>query len=317
VWTLDDSALTALLARDQIDILVELSGHFADHRLNVFARRAAPVQVAFPHFPATTGVEQIDYLLTDIWTTPPGSESEYTEQIYRLPSGYIAFQLAETPPPVTPLPALANGYITFGLFQRPGKYHAQTWDAIAAVLCSLPTARLLCHYESAELDTPGSPAQRRVAEEGLDQPPQVRVGHRRHMLAQFGEHLLAVPRRGRKVVCLVDLPVVGALQLMHCQLHPVLVNRRQAAHLDVVVAIEGVHHLRHVVPHLRVDITRLVAERQRQVRLARLLLPDLLVQHKERGLDGLIGLQLVGELFHLGLRSGLYFHCRSRNRYRP
>ncbi len=165
VWTLDDAELAALLARDQIDILVELSGHFADHRLTVFARRAAPVQVAFPHFPATTGVEEIDYLFTDAWTTPPGTESEYTEQVYRLPSGYIAFQLAETPPPIAPLPALRNGCITFGLFQRPGKYHEQTWDAIAAILHHLPSARLLCHYESAELDTPGSPAQHRVLDE--------------------------------------------------------------------------------------------------------------------------------------------------------
>ena len=165
VWSLDDNELSALIARDEIDILVELSGHFADHRLSVFARRAAPVQVAFPHFPATTGVAQIDYLLSDRWTTPPGAEAEYTETVYRLPSGYIAFQLAEAPPSVTPLPALANGYVTFGVFQRPGKYHAQTWDAIAAILRRLPDSRLLCHYESAELDTPGSPSRDRVAAE--------------------------------------------------------------------------------------------------------------------------------------------------------
>lgn len=245
VWTLDDAALTALLARDQIDILVELSGHFADHRLNVFARRAAPVQVAFPHFPATTGVEQIDYLLTDIWTTPPGSESEYTEQVYRLPSGYIAFQLAETPPPVTPLPALANGYITFGLFQRPGKYHAQTWDAIAAILSALPTARLLCHYESAELDTPGSPAQRRVADEltprGVDPARLLFRGSRpllRHLavIAEADIALDSFPYNGQTTTCdclWMGVPVINLQGATHAaRVGQALLHRVGLAHLS-------------------------------------------------------------------------------------
>lgn len=159
VWMLEDQQLTDLIREDEIDVLVDLSGHFAEHRLSVFARRAAPVQVAFPHFPATTGVDQMDYLLSDEWTTPPGSESEYVEKVYRLPSGYISFQLKVEPPAVSPLPAHGAGFVTFGLFQRPGKYHDHSWDAVAEILRRVPSAKLLFHFESAELDTPGSTAQ--------------------------------------------------------------------------------------------------------------------------------------------------------------
>jgi len=245
VWTLDDAELTALLARDQIDILVELSGHFADHRLTVFARRAAPVQVAFPHFPATTGVDQIDYLLTDAWTTPPGTESEYTEQIHRLPSGYIAFQLAETPPPVTPLPALRNGHITFGLFQRPGKYHTKTWDAIAAILHHLPTARLLCHYESAELDTPGSPAQARVVDElarrGVD-PTRLlfrgarALGKHLEVIAEADIALDSFPYNGQTTTCdclWMGVPVINLQGATHAaRVGQALLHRVGLSHLS-------------------------------------------------------------------------------------
>lgn len=227
VRSLDDQQLAALIAHDEIDILVELSGHFTDHRLPVFARRAAPVQVAFPHFPATTGVEQIDYLFTDRWTTPPGAEAEYTETVYRLPSGYIAFQLAEPPPAVTPLPALANGYVTFGLLQRPGKYHAQTWDAIAAILRRLPDSRLLCHYESAELDTPGSPSRDRVSAELISrgiEPGRLLFRGRRPLaehlsvIAEVDIALDSFPYNGQTTTCdcfWMGVPVVNLQGATH------------------------------------------------------------------------------------------------------
>ncbi|MBZ2179931.1 MAG: tetratricopeptide repeat protein [Acidobacteria bacterium] len=245
VRSLDDHQLAALIARDEIDILVELSGHFTDHRLSVFARRAAPVQVAFPHFPATTGVAQIDYLLTDHWTTPPQTEAEYTETVYRLPSGYIAFQLAEAPPPITPLPALANGYVTFGLFQRPGKYHAQTWDAIAAILRRLPDSRLLCHYESAELDTPGSPSRDRVAAElvprGIDAARLLFRGRRpliEHLgvIAEADIALDSFPYNGQTTTCdclWMGVPVVNLRGSTHAgRVGQALLQRAGLGHLS-------------------------------------------------------------------------------------
>ena len=130
------------------------------NRLPLFAQRAAPVQATFPNYPGTTGVSEIDYIFTDIWTTPNGCDAEYAEQPWRLPSGYLVYREAQVP--VTPLPALGNGYVTFGMFQRPGKLHAGAWDAVARVLRAEPSSRLLIHFSSVELDEERGPHKRRM-----------------------------------------------------------------------------------------------------------------------------------------------------------
>jgi predicted O-linked N-acetylglucosamine transferase (SPINDLY family) len=152
VWMLTDAQIADLVREDAIDILVDLSGHYEDNRLAVFVAKPAPIQVSFPNYPGTTGVDQIDYIFTDQWTTPDGCEHEYVEHPFRLPGGYLAYDLGIEAPSCGPLPALANGYVTFGLLQRPGKYHSLFWDAVANILHRVPRSRLLIHFTSSDLD---------------------------------------------------------------------------------------------------------------------------------------------------------------------
>jgi tetratricopeptide (TPR) repeat protein len=83
---LDDDALAQRIRDDGIDILVDLSGHTAHNRLPVFARKPAPLQATWIGYPGTTGLQAMDYYLTDRNILPPGQfDHQFTEKLVHLP----------------------------------------------------------------------------------------------------------------------------------------------------------------------------------------------------------------------------------------
>ena len=154
--------LASKIRQDAIDVLCDISGHYPDNRLRIFALRVAPVQVTFPNYPATTGMSSVQWIVSDRWVCPPGSEAQYSEAVYRLFSGYLAYEAPLDAPVIQPLPAKKNRVITFGLFQRPAKINGRVWNAIAQILLQTPRSHLLVHYSSPELDEPKSQARRAI-----------------------------------------------------------------------------------------------------------------------------------------------------------
>jgi len=157
------SEIRGEVLRDEVDILVDLSGHFTPHALDVFHQRAAPIQIAYPNYPCTTGSKSFDFIISDSWTTPDAeAERQYSEgTVYRLPSGYLVFK-----PPVagklTPLPALTNGYVTFGVFQRPPKHSSGFWDATASILLRRQGSRLMVQCAIRDFEAQDSWARKNV-----------------------------------------------------------------------------------------------------------------------------------------------------------
>ncbi|MFT5175869.1 MAG: protein O-GlcNAc transferase, partial [Gammaproteobacteria bacterium] len=113
---LSDQRLAQLIHDDEIDILIDLSGHTGRNRLPMFAYKPAPIQVSWLGYFATTGVAAIDYLLADPWTLPPSEEAHFSEKIWRLPETRLCFTAPDVALEVAPLPALRNAYVTFGCF---------------------------------------------------------------------------------------------------------------------------------------------------------------------------------------------------------
>jgi predicted O-linked N-acetylglucosamine transferase (SPINDLY family) len=140
---MDDDTLAQRIRDDGIDILVDLSGHTAHNRLPVVARKPAPVQVTWMGYPGTTGLQAVDYYLTDRAIVPPGRfDDQFTEKVVRLPVP-APFQPELGAAPVNPLPALANGYMTFGSFNRVSKIGRAVVSAWSRLLRALPDSRLL------------------------------------------------------------------------------------------------------------------------------------------------------------------------------
>ncbi|WLE62337.1 tetratricopeptide repeat protein [Burkholderia plantarii] len=143
VSRLDDERLARTIRDDRIDILIDLSMHMADSRPLLFARRPAPVQIAWLAYPGTTGIDAIDYRLTDPWLDPAGADAWYTERSIRLPDSFWCYDPLADTPAVNALPALANGYPTFGCLNNPCKLGDASFRLWGAVMRSLPDARLI------------------------------------------------------------------------------------------------------------------------------------------------------------------------------
>jgi predicted O-linked N-acetylglucosamine transferase (SPINDLY family) len=141
---MSDRQLADQIRADGIDILVDLAGHTRGNRLLVFARKPAPIQITYLGYPSTTGLSQIDYRLTDAYADPPQQGDEYyTEQLLRLPSCFLCYTPPEWVPAVAALPALRNGYVTFGSFNNLAKVTPQVISLWSQILAALPNSRLL------------------------------------------------------------------------------------------------------------------------------------------------------------------------------
>jgi protein O-GlcNAc transferase len=89
---LSDKELADRIRHDEIDILVDLTMHMGDGRPLVFARKPAPVQVAWLAYPGTTGLAAIDYRLTDAYLDPPGErDGFYSERSVRLAHSFWCY----------------------------------------------------------------------------------------------------------------------------------------------------------------------------------------------------------------------------------
>jgi protein O-GlcNAc transferase len=139
-----DQEVSEIIRRDQIDILVDLTGHISNNRLLVFARKPAPVQVTYLGYQNTTGMAAMDYRLTDAWSDPPGITDEfYTEALIRLPRSFFCYQSSADAPAVSSLPALANGFVTFGSFNSFAKVTPEVLSVWATILLAVPQSHLV------------------------------------------------------------------------------------------------------------------------------------------------------------------------------
>ena len=150
---INDATLAAFVRTAGIDVLIDLSGHTGYNRLGAFALRPAPLQITWLGYGATTGLDRIDYILTDAISTPPEDESQYTEQIWRLDLPRLPFSPPSgAPEPAAEPPAVKSGTITFGCFNNLAKLNPVVVGAWARILQGTPGSRLL--LKSRHFDQP-------------------------------------------------------------------------------------------------------------------------------------------------------------------
>jgi predicted O-linked N-acetylglucosamine transferase (SPINDLY family) len=253
-----DEQLAQGIRADRIDILVDLTLHMVRNRLLVFARKPAPIQVTFAGYPGTTGLSAIDYRLTDPYLDPPGRHDDlYAEESVRFFASFWCFDPPNPAPVVNPLPAVANGFVTFGCLNHFGKVNRPVLRLWAEVLRAVPGSRLL-------LLVPEGPQRQSTLEQleqdGIEPARLTFVGHqpRQAYLEQYHDldmvldtfpyngHTTSLEAlwMGVPVVTLVGQTVVGRAglsQLINLGL-PELIAGTPADFVRIAVELAG--HLR-------------------------------------------------------------------------
>ncbi|HEX7926575.1 MAG TPA: hypothetical protein VF678_03225, partial [bacterium] len=250
-----DERLAAQIQADGIDILIDRSGHAADHRLLLFARRPAPIQVNYLEYMNTTGLDAIDYWLSDPLLTPLSLQPQYAERIWHLERCLAHYSPPPECPTVPPLPAQANGHVTFSVFNNPLKITPRCLATYARILHALPSARLAFKYGAWSQAEVCDRMRQRLAAEGIG-PERVTfagASTRQAYLAAFGATDIALdtfPTAGLVTTLealWMGVPVVSlcgettaariGLSLLTALGHPEWVASTEQQYVDLAVAL--------------------------------------------------------------------------------
>jgi predicted O-linked N-acetylglucosamine transferase (SPINDLY family) len=205
VFGMSDAVLAQKIRDDRIDILIDLSGHTGRNRLVAFAHKPAPVQVSWIGNPATTGLKTIDYYMSDRFVTPLEQFADrFSEKLVFLPA-LAPFKPYPQAPEVNALPALKNGFVTFGSFSRLVKIGPDVVALWARVLREVPNSRLLIGAISSIEQMNRLAAQ--FVSEGID-VSRVSFLQRRNVADYLQQH-------HQVDVCLDPFPFAGSTTTMH------------------------------------------------------------------------------------------------------
>ncbi len=148
-WTdvkeVSDEELILKIKNDNINILLDLSGHTGDNRINIFFSKPAPVQISWASYLASTGIKEINYILGDPHVTPIIDQNQYTEKIWQLKSIWCCLSVSDLNnlDLATETPALKNGYITFGSFSNANKINYEVLDTWSKILKNISNSILI------------------------------------------------------------------------------------------------------------------------------------------------------------------------------
>jgi predicted O-linked N-acetylglucosamine transferase (SPINDLY family) len=186
---MSDDELAEQIHQDRIDILIDLSGHTAYNRLPSFTRRPAPVQATWIGYFHSTGMESIDYFITDPYTTPADSGQLFSEIPVYLPHTRFCYSPPDYAPEPKVLDAVSLQPIVFGSFNRIEKLVDPVIEAWARILKAIPESRILIKAGKVDNDSIREGLLCRFADQGIAadriemRPPSPHPD----MLAQYGD----------------------------------------------------------------------------------------------------------------------------------
>lgn len=152
IYSIDAHIVCKIITDKKIDILFDLSGHTKNDRLDIFALKPAPITISYLGYPNTTGLDCMDYKLTDKICDPPENHQKYSEKLLYLPhcmlNHYQFFSYDTNKSPFEK----NNGIITFGCFNRFHKISKTCIIMWSIIMNKIPNSKLI--LKSKEFQNP-------------------------------------------------------------------------------------------------------------------------------------------------------------------
>ena len=138
----NDEKLLDLVRSNNLKILVDLSGFSSGNRMPIFFNRAAPIQVTWCGYLASTGLKEIDYIIADKHTVLPGDENKYSEKVYKLNKTWSVLKPINGIHVNENIPSLKNKFISFASFNHLKKINNTVIKLWSKILCNVKNSRL-------------------------------------------------------------------------------------------------------------------------------------------------------------------------------
>ena len=140
-----DAEFVRQVQADEIDILIDLGLHTSDNRLTAFAQKPAPIQASWLGCPESSGLEAMDYRISDRYLEPPSGNrlADPNEKPCQLPDSWTCYEAPAGYPEVNGLPALRDGKVTFGSFNNSCKISDEVLATWSRILRATPGSRLM------------------------------------------------------------------------------------------------------------------------------------------------------------------------------
>ena len=219
----DDPKVAAQKIKDdEIDILVDLSGHTANNVMNVVCYKPAPIIISAIGWFNTTGVKAIDYFMVDKYTDPVGlNEKFFSEKMLRLQHSHFCYMWHDEPTVVNPAPCTKNGYVTFVSFNNFTKVTDEALRVWAKIVNAVPNAKLYLKGKAFRDKYGTDHAIARIEAAGLPREKLIYEADEQRYLIKYSQADIALdtfPYPGGGTTCdalYMGLPVITLVQERH------------------------------------------------------------------------------------------------------
>lgn len=167
VSKLSDWELAQRIHQDGIHILVDLSGYTSGSRIHALAYRPAPIQISYLGYPYTTGMDSIDYIVSDPYLDGPENAKYCVEKPLRLPNSFISFgELYDQQ--IDSMAAFErNRFVTFGTLGNVYKLNPEVISVWSDILINVPDAKLVINHPNCAMEVTRTNIDNEFARHGV------------------------------------------------------------------------------------------------------------------------------------------------------